>query len=182
MNIVVIGRGNVGGGLATLWADAGHETTALGREGGDASGADVVVVAVPGGAIDDALSKVSGLQGKPTIDATNSFSGPNAGFESLAQQVKSIVGGPTAKCFNTNFAALYDEIAGQRIRPNSVFAADPEARDIAEQLIEAAGFDPLHVGGLEHAATLEAHLTFTIMLARSQLGPYFYRFARPGQL
>ena len=36
MKIVVIGRGNVGGGLAALWHKAGHEVTALGRDGGDA--------------------------------------------------------------------------------------------------------------------------------------------------
>ena len=29
MNIVVIGRGNVGGGLAKLWSQAGHDVTLL---------------------------------------------------------------------------------------------------------------------------------------------------------
>jgi predicted dinucleotide-binding enzyme len=47
MRITVVGRGNVGGGLARLWAAAGHDVTALGRDGGDAAGSDVVVVAVP---------------------------------------------------------------------------------------------------------------------------------------
>jgi 8-hydroxy-5-deazaflavin:NADPH oxidoreductase len=70
VNIVVIGRGNVGGGLARLWSAAGHTTTALGRDGGDAAAADVVVVAVPGDTIDAALAKVSGVNGKVTIDAT----------------------------------------------------------------------------------------------------------------
>jgi hypothetical protein len=46
MKITVLGRGNVGGGLARLWQQAGHEVTALGSEGGDASGADVIVAAV----------------------------------------------------------------------------------------------------------------------------------------
>src|SRR6266513_2420553 len=41
MKITVIGRGNVGGGLAAFWRAAGHEVTELGREGGDASEADV---------------------------------------------------------------------------------------------------------------------------------------------
>jgi hypothetical protein len=103
-----------------------------------------------------------------------------AGSESLALRVKTIVGGPTAKCFNTNFALIYDEIAKQRVAPTSVFAADPDARAVAEQLIRDAGFDPLHVGGLDNAATLEAHIAFTMMLGRGELGPYFYRFARPG--
>lgn len=56
MKITVIGRGNVGGGLARLWQAAGHEVTALGREGGSASGSDAVVVAVPSNAIDEPSS------------------------------------------------------------------------------------------------------------------------------
>src|SRR5438105_6436826 len=104
MNITVIGKGNVGGGLARLWEKAGHDVTALGKEGGDASDADVIVVAVPSGAIADALGKVNGIQGKVAIDATNAFGGRNEEFPSLAAEVKSIVGGPTAKSFNNNFA------------------------------------------------------------------------------
>jgi predicted dinucleotide-binding enzyme len=182
MKIVVVGRGSVGGGLARLWTSAGHDVTALGRDGGDGTGADMLVVAVPGSAIADALSKVTGVERMTTIDATNSAPGPPAGFDSVAQEVKSIVGGPTAKCFNTNFAVTYDQIANQRVAPTSVFAADPDARAPAERLIRDAGFDPLYVGGLDNAPTLEAHIAFTMMLGRSDLGPYFYRFARPGDL
>jgi 8-hydroxy-5-deazaflavin:NADPH oxidoreductase len=151
--------------------------TTLGRNGGDASHADALLVAVRGGAIADALSRVTGAHGKPTLDATNSLTGPNDGFPSLAAEVKSIVGGPTIKAFNTNFAVLYDQIAAQRVRPHSVFAADPDARGLAEQLIGDAGFDPLYAGGLENARTLEAQIEFTMMLARGEVGPYFYRFA-----
>src|SRR5437660_712205 len=115
MKIVVIGRGNVGGGLARLWTDAGHDIVVLGREGGDVADADVVVIAVPGGSIADALSGVTGLAGQTTIDATNSFDGPHEGFPSLAAEVKSIIGGPTAKSFNTNFASIYDQIGSQRV-------------------------------------------------------------------
>ena len=177
VNIVVLGRGNVGGGLARLWTDAGHDVTTLGRDGGDASHADALVVAVPGGAIADALSKVTGADGKPTVDATNSLTGPNEGFPSLAAEVKAIMGGPTIKAFNTNFAVLYDQIAAQRVRPHRVFAADADARELAEQLIGDAGFDPLYAGDLDNASTLEAHIEFTMMLARGEVGPYFYRFA-----
>lgn len=35
MNITMIGRGNIGGGLADLWERAGHQVTRLGRGGGD---------------------------------------------------------------------------------------------------------------------------------------------------
>jgi 8-hydroxy-5-deazaflavin:NADPH oxidoreductase len=84
MHITVIGRGNVGGGLARRWEKAGHTVTRIGRDGGDATDADVVLVAVPSGAIADALSKVSGLQGRTAIDATNAYAGRNEAYESLA--------------------------------------------------------------------------------------------------
>src|SRR5947207_10947630 len=102
MNIITIGKGNIGGGLARLWERAGHSVTTLGHEGGDASGADVVLVAVPSGALSDALGKVSGLEGKPAIDATNAFAARNEQYESLAHEVKSHTNGPVAKAFNAN--------------------------------------------------------------------------------
>jgi 8-hydroxy-5-deazaflavin:NADPH oxidoreductase len=182
LKIVVVGRGSVGGGLARLWQGAGHEVVSLGREGGDASDAEVVVVAVPGGAIAAALPKVTGLDGKITIDATNSLSGPRDGFPSLAAEVKSILGGPTAKSFSTNFANLYDQIAAQRQPPSNVYAADADARDVTEQLIRDAGFEPVYAGDLDNARTVEDHIAYTMMLARSELGPHFYRLASPGKL
>lgn len=77
MRITTVGSGTVGGGLAARWRTAGHEVSELGPHGGDASDADAVLVAVPSGAIDEALSKVTGLQGKVVIDATNDFRGIN---------------------------------------------------------------------------------------------------------
>src|SRR5215467_8772973 len=138
MKIVTIGRGSVGGGLATLWRKAGHEVTMLGRDGGDASDADVVLVAVPGPAVSAALGKVTGLAGKIAIDATNAFPSRNEAFPSLADEVKSVTGGPVAKSFNLNFASLYDQVAGQRVAPSTLYAADDGARVITEQLITDA--------------------------------------------
>lgn len=182
MRITVIGRGHVGGGLAQRWHAAGHDVTAVGREGGDAAGAAVVVVALPGAVIADGLAQVRGLSGQVTIDATNSFGPRPAGYASLAQQVQAIIGGPTAKAFNTNFAALYDRVAAEPVRPGSLFAADPEARAITEQLIRDAGFDPVHLGDLGQAPLLESLIALTQGLANGELGPFFYRFNRPGEL
>jgi predicted dinucleotide-binding enzyme len=179
MKIVVVGRGNVGGGLAKLWSQAGHEVTTLGREGGDASDADVVVVAVPGAAIAGALGGVKGVEGKITIDTTNAIGGGSGDFPSLAHQVKSIVGGPVAKSFNTNFASLYDQISAQSVRPSNLFAADEGARDITAQLIRDAGYDPVFVGGLERAPALESYLDIAFGAAQGGLGPFFYRMASP---
>jgi len=182
MKITTIGKGNIGGGLAKFWRAAGHEVQELGRDGGDAADADVILVAVPSGSIADALGKVSGVEGKTTIDATNAFAGRNDAFESLAHEVKSIVGGPTAKAFNLNFAALYDEVSKQRVRPSQFFAADDDAREVTEQLIRDAGFDPLYAGGLEQARALEDHLGLWFSAVQAGLGQSFYRYAAPGEL
>jgi predicted dinucleotide-binding enzyme len=182
MRITVIGRGNVGGGLARLWAAAGHEVAEVGRDGGDASQADALLVAVPSNAIADALAKVEGIQGKVTIDATNAFGGRDERFESLAHEVKSIVGGPTAKSFNLNFAAVYDEVATQRVRPTNLYAGDDGARDVTEELSRDAGFEPVYAGGLEQARALEDQLALLMALSRAGLGPHFHRYAKPGEL
>jgi 8-hydroxy-5-deazaflavin:NADPH oxidoreductase len=182
MNITVIGRGNVGGGLARRWERAGHSVAAIGRDGGDASAAEVVLVAVPGGQIADALGRVRGLEGKTVIDATNAFGGRNEEFESLAHEVKSIVGGPVAKSFNTNFAVLYDQIDEQRVPPCNLYAAEEEARAATEQLIRDAGFDPVFVGGLENARLLEDYLALSGAINQAGLGRFFYRYAAPGEL
>jgi predicted dinucleotide-binding enzyme len=86
MNIAVIGRGNVGGGLAERWRTAGHDVQELGKDGGDVSSADVLVVAVPAGAIADAFAKVTGAEGKVTIDTTNAIGGRPDGFESMTRR------------------------------------------------------------------------------------------------
>ena len=85
MRITVFGSGNVGGGLADLWERAGHQVTRLGRDGGDVSAADVVLLAVPGGAVGEALDRLTGVEGKTTIDATNLYGVvPPGGFASNA--------------------------------------------------------------------------------------------------
>ena len=182
MRITVIGRGHVGGGLARLWMAAGHEVTTVGQDGGDATNADVVVVAVPGGAIVEALGGVRGFAGQVTVDATNLYTARDDTYPSLSHQIKSIIGGPTAKSFSTNFAAAYDQIGKQRVKPSNLYAADPEARDFTERLILDAGYDPVFVGALDPGARmLEDSSALTRALA-GQVGPFFYRYAAPGEL
>ena len=183
MKVVTIGKGNIGGGLAELWRSAGHDVTELGREGGDAAGADAVLLAVPSGAIGDALGSVSGIGRTPVIDATNLIGGERPqGFDSLAEYVKSMTGGPVAKAFNTNFAALFEQVGATRARPSTVFAADDEAREVTEQLIRDAGFDPVSVGGLDAARTVEDFLKIVFGAFQSGGSRVMYRIAPPEEL
>ena len=169
------------GGVAALWRKAGHEVTSLGHGGGDASGADVVVVAVPGPAISAALGRVAGLAGQAAIDATKAYPSRNEAFGSLAEEVKSFAHAPVDKSFSLNLAVQYDQIAAQRARPGSFYAADDGARDITEQLITDAGYDPVPLGGLDKARGLE-DLTWLLSAGMKDGALIFYRFAVPGEL
>jgi predicted dinucleotide-binding enzyme len=182
MKIAAVGKGSVGGGLADRWEQAGHEVTRIGKDGGDVSGAEVVLLAVPGGAVADALDKVSGWEGKTVIDATNLVgASPPGGFSSNAEFVKSKTNGPTAKSFNLNFAALYDQIGEARARPSNIWSGDDEARNVVEQLIRDAGYDPVYAGPLENAAAQEQAIGLFFGLAQAT-GRFFYRMADPPEL
>src|ERR687885_2732274 len=125
MKIAVVGRGNVGGGLADLWEKAGHDVTRIGSDGGDVSDAEAVLLAVPGGAVADALDTVQGIDGKTVIDATNLIGEePPSGFASNAEFVKSRTNGPTAKSFNVNFAKVYDQIPNADPPPSNLWCGD----------------------------------------------------------
>jgi len=177
MRITVVGKGNVGGGLADLWERAGHTVTRLGRDGGDVSDAEVVLLAVPGGAIAEALEKVGGIEGKTVIDATNLYGVvPPAGFASNAEFVKSKTNGPTVKAFNVNFASLYPELSKARARPSNLWCGDAEAQETLEQLNRDAGYDPVWTGPLQNAAAQEALVNVVFAIAE-RLGPFVYRMA-----
>jgi predicted dinucleotide-binding enzyme len=182
MKIAVIGRGNVGGGLARRWRNAGHDVTEIGRDGGDVSDAEVVLLAVPSGEIEKALRGVGGVEGKTVVDATNHFQGERPPFDSLAHQVKSITGGPVAKAFNLNYAVLYDEIDKQRTTPSNLYCADDEAREVTERLIRDAGYEPTSAGGLESARMLEDSLRLLGAVMQAGGSRVFYRFGKPGEL
>jgi 8-hydroxy-5-deazaflavin:NADPH oxidoreductase len=182
MKIAVVGKGNVGGGLADRWERAGHEVTRIGKDGGDVSDADAVLVAVPGGAIANVFGTVTGWEGKTVIDATNLVgSEPPSGFSSNAEYVKSKTNGPTAKSFNLNFARLYDQIDRAKSRPSNLWSGDEEARGAVEQLIRDAGYDPVYLGGLDKAGVQEEGIGLIFAVSQAS-GPFFYRMAPPDEL
>ncbi len=181
MKIAVVGRGNVGGGLADKWERAGHEVTRIGKDGGDVSDAEAVLVAIPGGAVADAFDAVSGWDGKTVIDATNLVGAePPGGFSSNAEFIKSKTNGPTAKSFNLNFAALYDELASTTSKPANIWTGDEDAREVVEQLIRDAGYDPIYAGALDRASLQEQAIALWFGISQAH-GRFFYRFAAPDE-
>ncbi len=182
MRITVFGRGHVGGGLADLWERAGHEVSRLGRDGGDVTDAEVVLVAIPGGEVAVGLGRLTGLAGKTMIDATNRYGvDPPSGFTSNAEFIKSVTGGPTAKSFNVNFASLLPHLGEARARPSNLWCGDDEVRPVVEQLNRDAGYDPVNTGPLENASAQERVIDVISAIARD-LGEYVYRFAPINEL
>lgn len=158
--------------------------TRLGHEGGDVAAADVVLIAVPGGKVAEALEGVSGIQGKTTIDATNLYNvEAPSDFDSNAEYVKSRTGGPTAKAFNINFAALFDRVGEASSTPSNLWCGDEEAREAVERLTRDAGYDPVCAGPLENAAMQEGFLPLMFAISKEGGGgQFFYRMAPPEQL
>src|SRR3712207_7266563 len=55
-------------------------------------------------------------------------------FSSNAEFVKSRTNGPTAKSFNTNFAALYDRIGEARWTPSNLWCGDERSEEHTSEL------------------------------------------------
>jgi len=64
------------------------------------------------------------------------------------------------------------------VPPGCLYAADEEAREVTEQLIRDAGFEPVSLGGLESARALEDFVPGVLV----KVAPIFYRFTGPGDL
>jgi predicted dinucleotide-binding enzyme len=195
MRIGIIGAGSVGGALGRGWARAGHEVTFGVRDASEpkvkklveetgakaasvadaASGAEVVVLATPWGATQDAVKSAGDLAGRVVFDCTNplapNLSGLTHGFDtSAAEQVASWApGARVVKIFNTTGA---DNMANPDYNgvPATMFYCgdDADAKATAARLASDLGFDPVDAGNLEQARLLEPLALLWIRLAYAQ--------------
>jgi 8-hydroxy-5-deazaflavin:NADPH oxidoreductase len=180
MRIAVIGKGNIGGSLGTKWRAAGHDVVYGARDGsgegpggapvrgiGDAlKDADVVVLAVPGQVVADVVTEHgAALAGKTVIDAVNRIGAPE--FDSRAIIADAAPQARYVRAFNSlgweNFA---DPMPGT----NMFFAADPDARATAEELIRAVGLEPAFLGDATATATVDGLLPLWFALVRQNGG------------
>jgi predicted dinucleotide-binding enzyme len=137
---------------------------------------------VPGTSVADVFETVTGWDGKTVIDATNLVGArPPDGFASNAKFIKARTNGLTAKSFNLNFARLFDQIDRAKNRPSNIWSGDEEAREVVEQLIRDAGYDPMYAGGMDKTSAQEQAITLILAISRAS-GPYFYRMAAPDEL
>jgi 8-hydroxy-5-deazaflavin:NADPH oxidoreductase len=168
MKIAVLGTGKIGGTLGRAFARAGHDVTFGAREPGETDAAadtsatvtdiasaigfaEVVVLAVPGGAV-AGLAREHGqaLGGKLVVDAANNIAG--AGPANSHDAVTAAAPGIRyARAFNTlGFENLQNPRYGDVV--GDMFFSSPEAdRGTLQQLIEAVGLRPVYLGDGTHA-------------------------------
>ena len=85
---------------------------------------------------------------RPRIDATNAFAGRNDSFESLAHQVKAATERARGEGVQRELRAhSTTRSPSSRRAPSCLYAADDEAREVTEQLIRDAGYDPVTSAG-----------------------------------
>ncbi len=176
MRIAVIGTGHIGGTLGSKWQAAGHDVAYGTRQGaGEGPGgapmaavgnavkdAEVVVLAIPGGAVAGMVKEHAwALTGKTVVDATNNMGG--AAPDSRAEITGAVPDVRYVRAFNTlgweNFA---DPLPGTAL----FFTAEASARQVTEELIRAVGLEPACVGGPEATGTVDALLPLWFELVK----------------
>jgi len=206
MKIAVIGAGNVGGALGTLWAGKGHEimfgvrdpsSRVLAQLVKSSSGqvraasvreaatfGEVVVLATPWPATENAIRSAGNLAGKTVIDCTNPLAPDLSGLvvgtsNSAGEEVaRWAVGARVVKAFNTIGAGNF---ANPRFGADaaSMFIAgdDAAAKAVATRLAAELGFEVVDTGPLPAARWLEPLAMLWIHLAYKQgFGPTGHAF------
>jgi len=177
IKIGVIGSGNVGSALGTTWVKAGHEVMFSSRHiehdrslaadlgAGARAGTpreaaafgDVLLVAVPYGALPDVGKDLAGLiEGKLIIDACNPF--PNRDGEIADWAIEKGAGLASAELLpGAHIVRAFNAVGARRMgsaykEPGRIgmpiAGDDDEAVAVASRLIREIGYEPVLIGGL----------------------------------
>lgn len=198
MKIAVIGAGQAGGRLATLWAARGYDVSVGVRRGSqrdfppavkvtgiaEACGAaEVVALCVPWAAMKETVSAMGSLEGKIIIDATNPLLPDASGLctetnTSAAEEIAAAIpGARVVKAFNSIGSYLLGDADFGWMRADGFYCGDDEqAKNIVHDLIEDAGLEPVDAGALSMARTLEPLALLWINLLYRQGRPRDFAF------
>lgn len=176
-SIAVIGGGNIGATIGEAWRRAGHDVAYASRSPEpprtvaipDAiAGADVVLLAVPGGAVPDLLREHgAALDGRVVIDATNDIGA--ARMHHADAYAEHAAGARFARAFNTLGYELFAEprIGGEVA---DLFWCGPEDAGI-ERLVEDVGLRPVRIGDIDAIDVVDGAGRLWLTLVFRQGGP-----------
>jgi predicted dinucleotide-binding enzyme len=177
MKIGIIGSGQVGGALGSVWADAGHMVMFSSRElehdkalaaklGANARAGtpreaaafgEVVMISVPYRALPEVGKTVGDLiRGKVVIDTCNPFVGRDGEIATWARDkgaglasAELLPGARLVRAFNAIGASRMGEAHKEPGRVGMPIAGDDaEAIEVASALIRDIGYEPVPIGGL----------------------------------
>ena len=181
LKIGIIGAGKIGGTLAMLWANAGHEVLVSSRHPEElqemakslgakaragtpreaAAFGDVVLVSVPYGALPQIGKDLQNeLKGKVVLDTGNPY--PQRDGEMAVEARRKGTGVASAEFLpGVRLARAFNAISHRDLRSEAhrkgefigipIAADDPKALDVAARLVRDAGFEPVVVGPLSKA-------------------------------
>jgi 8-hydroxy-5-deazaflavin:NADPH oxidoreductase len=161
---------------------AGHGNASAAAAPGGRINGDVVVLALPYGAIAGAVEQHGDrLTGKIVVEISNPVDFTTfdrlvtPADSSAAEEVAKLLPGgtPVVKAFNTTFAGtlVAGEVAGQSL--DVLLASDnDEAKRTVAALVEQGGLRPIDAGPLRRARQLE-HLGFLHMTLQESLGSQY---------
>jgi predicted dinucleotide-binding enzyme len=196
--IAIVGAGTVGSTLARRIVDTGHDVViaatsqehalaAATSSGARAAaspteavtGADLVILAVPGSALDEIAADLGpALACKVVVDVTNKptpdLADLSAPATSAAEQLAALLPDThVVKAFNTAFASRMAEPTVDGIAVDGFVAGDdPDAKARVLELVGELGFRPVDAGPLPMARALEAIAWLNIYLNLSQGGSW----------
>jgi hypothetical protein len=164
--IGIIGNGNVGSALEGGLKRTSHEVRSVGNDPAAvravADWANVVILAVPFGALDQVVKSAgSALDGKTVVDATNPLNPDmslalgfsTSGAEELQKKAPKA---HVVKAFNTVFAQnMPSGHVGTQALSALVAGDDAGAKSTALELAKAIGFEAVDAGPLRNARLLE---------------------------
>ena len=194
MRIGVIGAGSVGRALARAFAglgndialgvrepDAGYRGLAdelgaeLARPEEAARGADLVVLAVPGGAAVDAARGLGDITGAILLDCTNPVGPgllPTTDPDGRSQAERIAAAAPGARVVKGFHTLAAEHMGNGRMggRSTALFLCgdDADAKGTVAGLAERLGFEVVDVGGLDRARLTEPLALVWITLAARQ--------------
>ncbi|WP_435355652.1 NADPH-dependent F420 reductase [Emticicia sp. SJ17W-69] len=192
MKIAIIGTGNVGGALATKWANAGHQILLGVRDVQNFKGkellinpntsvytiqeaviqSDVVLIATPAPLAVEVVKSLGDTTDKVIIDSMNIVMGRGPlGFSNTTDAILANTNSrDVVKCFNTTgFNNMLEPNYGD-IAIDAFVAGDSEkGKKIAQQLALDAGFANCYsIGGNDKFQLMEQFAFFWINLAMFQ--------------
>jgi predicted dinucleotide-binding enzyme len=169
-----------------LIAKTGHGATAT-TQAEAVKGADIVVLAVPGNLAVDITKSLGDLSGKIILDPTNvvnrntpdGYANHGVPGGSNAELIQAVApGAKVVKAFNTlNWTKMVDPASSGGVVSIPIVGDDAAARATVAELVKGMGLEPVDLGPLRFANTLEEMLVIWAN-ARSHGAAYNY-YLRP---